>query len=324
MADPSLPVVALESVGRNLHRPECVLATSDGSLFVPDWPNAVTTIRPDGTQHTWRAVPAGPAFGPNGIALAEDGSFLIANLGDAGGVWRLRRDGSIEPFVVEVDGIAVPPANFVTFDDRGRVWISVSTRHAPRQLAWRGDVADGFIVLVDRHGARVVADGLCYTNEVRPDPSGRWLYVVETYGRRLRRFRIEPDGNLADPEVVFSDRNGFFPDGLAFDERGGIWITSLISNRLLRLDGDRAETVLEDVNPLFVETVEQAFRTASMQQDHLGPIPGTRIQQLTSLAFGGADRCTAYLGSLHGDCLLCFRAPVSGVSPVHWRYDPNR
>ena len=38
--------------------------------------------------------------------------------------------------------------------------------------AYRSQVADGTIVLCDSHGARVVADGLGYTNEALPSPDG--------------------------------------------------------------------------------------------------------------------------------------------------------
>jgi sugar lactone lactonase YvrE len=111
---------------------------------------------------------------------------------------------------------------------------------------------------------------------------------------------------------------GFFPDGFAFDEEGGLWVTSLVSNRLVRFHNDRLETILEDVNPDFVERVEHAFASRSMAAEHLGRIPGTFLQQVTSLAFGGADRRTVYLGSLHASCLYRFRASVSGAVVPHW------
>ena len=64
---------------------------------------------------------------------------------------------------------------------------------------------------------------------------------------------------LGTAETVFSLDRGFFPDGFAFDEDGGLWVTSLVSNRLLRFHRDQLEIVLEDVNEGFVERVEQAF-----------------------------------------------------------------
>jgi sugar lactone lactonase YvrE len=306
-----IDISSLEPVGVDLHRPECVVTTPSGDVFVPDWRGGVTQIAVDGSQETWLANAPGIDLRPNGIALVRDGSFLLANLGDAGGVWRLRRDGSLEPFLTEIEGLLVPPANFVTIDDRDRTWISVSTRRVPREEAWRTDVADGFIVLVDGSRARIVADGLHYTNEVHPDPTGTWLYVVETFGRRLTRFRIKPDGTLSERQVVVVLGHGCFPDGFAFDGSGALWLTSLISNRLLRVDGASVDTILEDVNREHVERVERAFVSNQMRREHLGPIPGTTLQQLTSVAFGGQEGRTVYLGSLHASCLYRFTANVT-------------
>jgi sugar lactone lactonase YvrE len=303
---PPVDVATLEQVGQNLHRPECVVTDSSGNVFVPDWRGGVTRLGPDGSQETWLARDTSIELRPNGIALAPDRSFLLANLGAPGGVWRLHNDGTLEPFLTEVEGTPLPPANFVVIDGP-RTWISVSTRYERRHEAWRPDVADGFIVLVDPAGARIVAEGLHYTNEVRPDSTGTWLYVVETFGRRLTRFRIAADGSLFDRAPVVTLGHGSFPDGFAVDDSGAIWLTTLISNRLLCIRDGIVTTVLEDVNEEFVETVERAFAGRQMRPEHLGPIPGTTIQQLTSVAFGGADRRTVYLGSLHGTCIYRFR-----------------
>ena len=299
-------ITDFEPWGRGLHRPECVVGTSTGDVFVSDWRGGVTAIRPDGSQQSWldRATPSD--LRPNGFALADDGSFLIADLGDRGGVWRLQRDGTVTPFLTEVDGVPLPPANFVTIDREGRTWISVSTRRLPRQLAWRTDVADGFVALVDSRGARIVADGLHYTNEVRVSPSGDALYVVETFGRRLTRFALAQDGSLGTGQVVAMFDRGF-PDGFEFDAAGRIWITCIVSNRLLRLHGDDLAVMIEESNDAHVDRVERAFATNSMEASHLGPIPGTTLQHVTSITFGGPDRRTGYLGSLHADHVYRFR-----------------
>ncbi len=304
---PRISPASLTAFGSNLHRPECVVVDRENNVYVPDWRGGVTRIATDGSQQTWLAHNPPVELRPNGIAITLDGSFLLANLADAGGVWELRRDGTLRPFLTEIEHKALPPANFVARDG-DRTWISVSTWQIPRQQAWRPDVADGFIVLVDRKGARIVADGLHYTNEVRPDPSGTWLYVVETFGRRLSRHRLAPNGDLGKREVVVTLGDGCFPDGLAFDRKGRIWITSLVSNRLLRLDEDGPSTVLEEVNVEHVAAIERAFGAGGMRKEHLGPIPGTRLQHLTSVAFDG-DQTELYLGSLHADCVYRARVP---------------
>ena len=39
---------------------------------------------------------------------------------------------------------------------------------------------DGYIVLLDGKGARIVGDGIYFTNEIRLDAKEEFLYVAET------------------------------------------------------------------------------------------------------------------------------------------------
>ena len=82
------------------------------------------------------------------------------------------------------DRIRLPPTNFAIEDGYERTWISVSTRRHPRQLAWRPDVADGFVACVTQAGARIVSDGLHYANEVRLERSGQLLESISNIVRR--------------------------------------------------------------------------------------------------------------------------------------------
>ena len=207
--------------GETLNRPECVLATAGGSLYTSDWNGGVTWLKPDGTQQRILAAKPGIDFKPNGFCLLRNGDFLIANISDDGGIWRLSRDGALTPYLLEVEGTRLPASNFVLLDDWGRIWITVSTRREPRALGYRPDVDDGFIILVDDKGARIVADGIGFTNEVVLSDDGRYLYVNETFVRRTSRFTVAPDGALSDRQVVTSYGAGVFPDGLTFDGRGG-------------------------------------------------------------------------------------------------------
>ena len=315
----SIDLDDVEFLGAGLVRPECVLCTKAGTLFVSDWDGGVTRIGPDGGQQRILA-PASAGLRPNGIALSRDGSFLIAHLGDTeGGVFRLRRDGGLEPVLIEVAGEALPPTNFVMEDALGRLWITVSTPRAPRHLGYRRDLAEGFIVLLDPRGARVVARDLGYTNEVQIDPSGEWLYVNETFGRRLSRFRIGANGDLSERQTVTEFGLGTFPDGLAFDCEGAAWVVSIVSNRVIRVDrGGRQEIVLEDSDPEHLDWVEAAYESGTLGRPHLDRAAGRRLRNVSSLAFGGPDLKTVYLGCLLGDSLARFRVPVAGWPLPHW------
>lgn len=135
----------VRSIGSGLVRPECVLATASGDLYSADWRGGVAHIAPDGSQRLYTAqVMDGEVLKPNGIALQNDGSFLLAHLGsELGGVFHLQRDGSTRPFLQTVHGIDLPPTNFVVSDSLGRTWITVSTRLKPRALGYRRSCQDG-------------------------------------------------------------------------------------------------------------------------------------------------------------------------------------
>ncbi|MEM7193985.1 MAG: SMP-30/gluconolactonase/LRE family protein [Pseudomonadota bacterium] len=317
-------VVSLDSIvtiGNQLNRPECVLAFSDGSLCTADWRGGVNVMR-DSSHSLIRAANIDFDLRPNGISMMSDGSFLIAHLGESnGGLFRLMDNGHCEPLLTEVDGESLPPSNFPHIDRSGRIWLTISTRRIPRATAYRSDVTDGFIVLIDAGVARVVADNLGYTNECCVSPDGHFLYVNETFARRLSRFRILPNGDLIEKSVVTEFDVGTFPDGLTFDEHGDIWITSIISNRVIRCTTDGEQTlILEDANDDHIHWVETAFLRHSLGREHLDTGGGILLGNISSLAFGGPDLKTAYLGCLLDDKVYAFESRVAGMPPVHWNY----
>lgn len=316
-----LPLDALRFVGQGLVRPECVLANAAGDLFTADWRGGVAHLRADGSQALYLGTsPGAPALKPNGIALLRDGSFLLAHLGDdAGGVFRLQRDGQVRPWLTQVDGLDLPPTNFITEDRAGRFWVTVSTRRQPRALGYRRSCDDGFIVRVDKRGAAIAADGLGYTNEVALHPSGQWLYANETFARRLSRFALHADGTLGARQVVTTFGPGTFPDGLAFDADGHAWVVSIVSNRLIRVAPDGTPTTwLEEADPGHLAAVEQAFEAGTMGRPHLDGTPARQLRNISSIAFAGPDRRTAVLGCLLGDRLATLRLPAPGLEPTHW------
>lgn len=312
----------ISTLGHDLARPECVLCTADGRIYAADWRGGVTIIEADGSQWSLLARDADFDLRPNGIGLLADGSVLLCHLGaEQGGVYRLAEDGALSPFLVEVDGAPLPPTNYAHLDDRGRVWVSVSTRLVPRALGYRPDIADGFIALVDDGEARIVAEGLGYTNECVVHPDGRRLFVNETFARRLSAYRIAPNGDLRERTTIAEFGAGTYPDGLAFDSEGGVWITSIVSNRVLRVAPDGAvETVVEDCDAAHLEWVERAFQDGTMGRPHLDGVKSARLRNISSLAFGGPDLRTAYLGCLLDQRIYRFRATHAGHPPAYWRF----
>ena len=325
----SLSVETLGFRGKGLCRPECVLAHSSGALLVPDWTGSggVSVIRPDGGTARLLSNRTGEPIRPNGIALEAGGSVLLAHLGaEMGGLFRLWPDGGCEPFLTEIDGRVLPPSNFVLADGQGRLWLTVSTRQIPRDRAYRADVADGFIVLMDASGARIVADGLGFANECALSEDGATLYVNETFARRTLAFDVDFQGRLGGKRIVARYGRGTFPDGLALDDLGGLWITSIISNRLIRVDpeknaSDNQEIMIEDADPDHIAWVEAAYQSHEIGRPHLDTVAGRVLRNISNCAFGGPDLGHVHMGSLAGDAIAGFESQYTGVEPSHWDAD---
>lgn len=322
MSSPSNALISLSELrylGEGLRRPESILATARGELFVSDHVEGVREVRVPPRP----LVGKPPGFLPNGFAMTRERDFLVANLAGVGGVWRIDAQYQASPFIMEVEGEKLSTTNFVGVDHRERIWISMSTRQLPRERAFNPRTRDGFIALVDRDGARIVADGIGFTNECRVSPDGQWLHVNETYQRRLTRFPIhEVAGRteLGKGETVFEFRDGDFPDGLAFDSTGAVWVACIISNRVLRIEGARAQIVVEDPDPELCARAEASFATTGLDRAGVDAGGQRALRNVSSIAFGGPDLRTVYLGCLAGDRIATFRSPVPGAAPAHWNY----
>ena len=318
---PSITLNQITFYGEGLVRPECVIASRNGDLYASHGGGGITHITPDGKANVILAKnnEKPSDFLPNGYSLQPDGSFLVANLGQSGGVYVLNRDGSLNEFIREVDGLTLPATNFANLDRTGRTWISVSTTALNREQSFSKSIADGFIVLVDQAGARIVAEGIGFTNENKIDPSGRWLYVHETMGRSLLRFPIRSNNDLGPRETVVEYGPGIYPDGFEFDSEGGIWCSSVLSNRIVRLDRDgNLQVIIDAGDPDLVERAELAYQNNLFSRSLINEGQHSALGNCASLCFGGDDLKTIFVGSLHLDTIACFRSPVAGTPPPHW------
>jgi gluconolactonase len=306
----------LTYTGHDLVRPESVIARPDGTLWVSDGRGGVTRIDASGQQEFY----AGLGGEPNGLAMADDGCIYVANIG-TGTIQRLNPDGSAEEFLMEVEGVRVTCANFVFIDSKNRLWMAFSTREERWWPAAAHPRADGYIVLLDEKGPRIVADGLYFTNEVRLDAREEYLYAAETMRNHISRFRVQPDGSLTNKEIFgpASLGVGGAVDGFSFDAAGNIWVTTVIRNGLgiITPSGDY-HVVFEEANEALLETFEKKIADGQATPADMLATAGKTLQLITSVAFGGADLRTVYIGSLGMNRLPTFRSPVAGLPMRHW------
>ena len=173
--------------------------------------------------------------------------------------------------------------------------------------------------MVQDGDVKVVAEGLNWTNELRISPDGKSLFVNETFACRTTRYDVAADGALTNP-VRLTFPGDTFPDGMAFDAEGALWIICVISNRLIRVAPDLSwSVVFEDIAPNALATVAAAHANSCLTWEQIAQSRGSRVSNLSSVAFGGPDLKTLYLGGLGIDAVQVLRSPVAGVPMEHWR-----
>lgn len=300
--------------GQGLSRPECVWIEQSGEVWVSDTRDergAVALVRPGQDPTVLGRIP----HELNGYSRDKAGNFIVAGFGD-GKVYCISPQGQTTVLLDNIDGKPLGAVNHCWVDSKNRKWISVSTIHRPWFPAANDGQATGYVILMDDRGARIVADGIHFTNEVKLDPSERFLYAAESLESRMIRFPVSPNGDLGKREIVgpSSLGHGAITDGFAFDEMGNVWVTTILRNGIVVIEPNgTAHTVYEEPKLEALDrTVENMSKGVSQPTD-MGTCTGDLLGLPTSLAFGGADRKTVYLGSLALSHLMTFRSPVAGA-----------
>ena len=323
---------AIAYLGEGLQRPECILAERDGSLWSADARGGVVHIRPDGSQtliaqseatHFASATDEETRFVsgtlPNGLAFARNGDILISNFG-TDRLEVMTRDGRSRVLADTIDGTPIGKVNFVLRDSRDRIWLTISTRIKNWMQAMSPSVRDGYVALYENGHLRIVADGFCFTNEIRFDANEEWLYVVETGGKRVTRLRVLPNGDLTDRETFGPSDHGAFIDGIAFDAHGNLWGTHVMTDRIFAItpDGDLRIILDDDRDSAAGKALMAALENDTVTPELMLACGGTIAPWFASVTFGGPDLRTVYVGSLRGTRIPFFRSPVAGLPMVHW------
>ncbi len=285
-----IDVSAVKTIGDGLMRPEGVMALDDGSLYAADGRGCCARITRDGATSFFGSL----GGAPNGICLDAFGNCIVANIGN-GEVQSVSPEGRHQVLMTEAGGKRMIAPNFPFVDSRKRLWVSNSTELADIDEALRKPLPDGSVVLIEKGRPRIVAGEIYFANGVAVDAEEKFLYVAETMKRRILRFRIEEDGALSmrqiyGPEILA--RLGF-PDGIAFDERGNLWVTFPIWNAVGYVTPEQELKIyLED--------------------------PDRRVlHRPANICFGWKERRTAFIGSLDGSTIPYFEVPYPGMRLVH-------
>ncbi len=307
----------LSKVGIGVQRPEDVVVSRDGRIWMSDQASAAAEALPDGTLN--RVGNAGGS--PNGNNMDLEGRIIIANVGglDGGGtsgpVQRLDVDtGEIEILADEIDGIPLLASNYPHVDSQGRIWVTHSTSRSGA-AAFSADDPDGFLFRIETDGSlTMLATEIEFANGITLDPREENAYVCSTTGCHVLRFPISADGTLGEREVYgpqlgksVDDLAAMRPlnaqqrgelgltDGCGFDQEGNLWVTLPMSNKVV--------------------AITPQFDVVTMIED----LEGETMQAPTNVSWGGDDMTDLYIGSIRSDYVVHAKSPIPGERLVHQR-----
>jgi gluconolactonase len=296
--------------GGGLTRPECVRADKEG-VWASDDRGGIARVTQDGVAELRGAG----VYEPNGYSRTADGAFIVAGLKD-NKVFHIDRAGRTSVVLDEFEGKPLGTVNTAWADTQGRIWVSMMTRRERWHQALNTE-PDGYILLIENGRTRIVADDLHLTNEIKVHPNGRYLYGVETLGKRVFRFPIAGNGDLGQKEIFGPADLGYgaLPDGFIFDEDGNVWVTIISRNGIVVVSEDgEIHTIYEEPKLAAIDAMVAALRDKTATTEHLVACAGEKLNLPTSLSFGGADGRTVYVGSLGLPHLLSFQSPVAGLA----------
>lgn len=202
----------------------------DGALWFSDMhAHTVQRLVPGAAPEVVAEVPECPS----GLGFLPDGTPLVVSMHDRR-LLRLDHDGPREH--ADLSTLAPWHTNDMHVDSHGRAYVGNFGDDSAPPDPPRPTV----LLLVEPTGeARVVAEDLWFPNGIAITPDGGTLVVAETRSvpGKLTAFTVAADGSLSGRRTL-AEFEGGFPDGIAIDAEGGVWIAMPFGDELVRVTAD--------------------------------------------------------------------------------------
>lgn len=228
MSQPEIPIEAFSIFATGIDHPECLAFDRNGELWAGGEAGQVYRISKAGasTQITSMGGFCG------GLAFSPKDELFVCN--PEHGIVRVETSGKFSVFASHAGSHKLVCPNFGVFDSRGNYYVSDSGN-------WKKN--NGFLIRFRSDGqGEILAGPMGYANGVALSADERFLFLVESNTDSVLRMEVKSDGS-AGPLEVYATECGRFPDGLALDEEGSLYVSCYASDEIWRIDPRRRKTL---------------------------------------------------------------------------------
>src|SRR5213083_1993529 len=230
------------TVVRNLLGPEGPLFI-DGNLYYVGWVSN-TLSKWDGKTTT--VLNHTDGCGHNGLALTKQKTFLLACTNDPGAILELDMTGKqLRRWDADSNGKKFDGGiNDIVATANGGAYATVFGPYAGPPTSVVGKVL--YLAPGSQTWVEVAAD-LNYANGIGVSPDQKTLYVSETVGNCILKFKINDDGSLSNRSnfalLNLLTRNKveswwIGPDSMKIDSKGNIYIAQWFGGKILKISPD--------------------------------------------------------------------------------------
>ena len=300
---PTYTVDQVENFGNGVLKAEGVVIDKDGYVYGGGRNGIIYKVSPDGQVSELLTLPEGSV--PNGITMDLNGDLVYCDLGKQA-VMRVTQSGRVSMIADRVGDVKLALPNFATYDAEGNLYVSnTSWRDVSQVLPELSNgEPNGALVRIRPNGSGdVVAKGIYAANGTAIDPKEEAVYLLESSRNDCLRIAIKKDGTFGRPEVYSQDFPAF-PDGMAFDVDGNLYVTL----PAVAQDGN-----LDPANKIIVINPNGQW---SMLIDDA---EGKTLVLPTNCAFGGPGLQDLYFANLEGDHFSRVHTAFHGHPLYHQR-----
>lgn len=283
--------------------PEDTAVNAEGVVYTGTASGDIVRIFPDGRVDTWLSTGGRPL----GMAFDVHGNLIVADAWK--GLLEITPDGKLTVLAREAQGTLFGFTDDVAIAGDGRIYFSDASSRF-HQPDYRLDLLEmrphGRLLRYSRKTgkAEVLLGNLYFANGVAVSPDGDYVLVNETWKYRILRYWIR--GPKAGQAEVFADNLPGFPDNLAFDREGRVWV-AFPTLRDERVDTMHRNPWLKDLVAKLPDALKPSPREYGLVVAYdregqaivsLHDTRGTHLQEITSVTPHGGY---LYFGSLHND-----------------------